>query len=112
MKMNTDPRFPTAAGGIFQIKAIITNGAEHEYKRKKDAPNGTNSRGVYNDAVLKKDKPDFVGVVDDQWQISLRDNTKGFLELCEVSHGKTSRSPEGKIPHSPQRIGVAFQSSQ
>ena len=33
-----------------------------------------------------------------------------FLELCKVSHGKTSRSPTGKVPYSPQRIGVAFQS--
>ena len=24
-----------------------------------------------------------------------------FLELCKVSYGKTSRIPEGKIPHSP-----------
>ena len=80
----------TAAGGIFQIKAIITNGGEHEYKRKKDAPHGTNSRGAYNEAVLKKDKAEFVGVVDDQWQISLRDNAKGFL-------GSTAYAQAGHI---------------
>jgi len=68
----------TAAGGIFQIKAVITNGGEHEYKRKKDAPHGSNSSGVYNEK-LKKDRPDFVGVSDNDTLIAVRNQALGSL---------------------------------
>jgi hypothetical protein len=68
----------TAAGGIFQIKAIITNGDEHEYKRKKDAPHATNGSKVYNEK-LRKDQPDFIGVADNDAQISMRNQSLSSL---------------------------------
>ncbi|MDX2081720.1 MAG: fibronectin type III domain-containing protein [Terrimicrobiaceae bacterium] len=68
----------TAVGGIFRIKAVITNDGEHEYKRKKDAPHGANKDGVFNEK-LRKDQPDFIGVVDGKWQIDLRDEALALL---------------------------------
>ncbi|HEY5811165.1 MAG TPA: hypothetical protein VIT23_00745 [Terrimicrobiaceae bacterium] len=69
---------PAPAGQIFQVKAIITNAGEPEYKRKNDALHGDDSSGVFN-ASLRKDKPDYVGVVDQQWQISVRNQALGQL---------------------------------
>jgi len=63
----------TAAGGIFQIKAIITNGGEHEYKRKKDEKIGNFEYGPG-----KKDQPDCIGVCDTQIQITICRETQNF----------------------------------
>jgi hypothetical protein len=68
----------TAAGGIFQIKAVITNGGDHEYKRKTDAPHAANGSGVYNEK-LRKDQPDFIGVADNDAQISVRNQSLSLL---------------------------------
>ena len=87
--------YTTETGGIFQVKAVITNGGEHEYKRKKDAPYGANWRGVYNENVLSKGKPDFVGVVDEQWQIDLRDEAVSFLGITDYALTKSIRVYRG-----------------
>lgn len=68
----------TAAGGIFQIKAIITNGGEHKYMRKIDAPHAKNGSGVYNEK-LRKDQPDFIGVADNAAQVAVRDQSLSLL---------------------------------
>lgn len=69
----------TDYGGIYQIRAVITGSQDKpQYVRKKDAIHATGSDGKYNEE-LRKGKPDFIGVVDDDWQITLRNTAKGFL---------------------------------
>jgi fibronectin type 3 domain-containing protein len=80
----------TAAGGIFQIKAVITNGGEYEYKRKKDAPHGSDSGGTVN-PIYKKDELDYVGVCDAQWQMEVRCAAKSHLG--SLAYGKSVDMP-------------------
>jgi hypothetical protein len=71
----------TTLGGIYQVRAVKNSGGTEQklqYLRKKDAIHATGSDGKYNEE-LRKGKPDFVGVVDDDWQITLRNTAKGFL---------------------------------
>jgi hypothetical protein len=59
--------------GIFQIRALITNGGEHYYKRKKDEKIGSLTYGPG-----KKDDPDCIGVCDTQIQIDICRETQKF----------------------------------
>jgi hypothetical protein len=63
------------AGGIFQLKAIIsTTGQAPQddlYTRKSDEQNATDSLGNYND-VYRAGQPDYFGVVDTDVQIRVR----------------------------------------
>ena len=68
----------TTAGGIFQVKALINGAGEHEYKRRNDAPHGANSAGTYNEK-LRKGELDFVGVVDKDIQIPIRNQAMVLL---------------------------------
>jgi hypothetical protein len=71
----------TAAGGIFQVRALLNlGGAKQEvlYVRRRDEPNATESGGSYNEAYARG-KPDYLGVVDADWQISVRDAAHGAL---------------------------------
>lgn len=64
----------TTAGGIYQIKAAVTvDGAqtEHSFVRRIDERNATASGGNYNE-IYRAGQPDYVGVVDNEWQISVR----------------------------------------
>ena len=68
----------TTAGGIFQVKALINGASEHEYKRRNDAPHGANSAGTYNEK-LRKGELDFVGVVEKDIQIPIRNQAMVLL---------------------------------
>jgi len=63
----------TGTGGIFQVKAVITNGGEHEYKRKKNEKMGNFEYGPG-----KKDQPDSIGVCDTQIQIAICREAQSF----------------------------------
>lgn len=63
----------TATGGIFQVKAVITNGGEHEYKRKKNEKIGNFEYGPG-----KKDQPDSIGVCDTEIQIAICREAQNF----------------------------------
>jgi len=74
-------QYTTAAGGIFQVRAVLNlGGAKQEvvYVRRRDEPNATDSSGNYNEAYARG-KPDYLGVVDADWQISVRDAAHGAL---------------------------------
>lgn len=85
---------PTAESGIFQVKAIISNGGEHEYKRKKDAPHGANKDGVFNEN-LRKGKADYIGVVDAQWQIHIRN--QAFAKLGQATWAQSATLTAAQI---------------
>jgi hypothetical protein len=73
----------TTEGGIYQIKAIVTNGGEHEYIRKKDDLH-SRSRPT-NNPIIKKGDADAIGVVETDFQITIRNAARAMLGITGYS---------------------------
>jgi hypothetical protein len=70
-----------SAGGIFQVKATLvtqTGTNDYFYVRKRDALNATDSLNQYQ-SIDKAGQPDYFGVVDNAWQIGVRNAAHSCL---------------------------------
>ena len=77
------------SGGIFQVKAAVVTASgsnDYFYVRKQDALNATDSLKNYQLAD-KAGQPDYFGVVDDAWQIGVRNAAHACLGSTAYAEG-------------------------
>ena len=97
--------YTTATSGIFQVEAIVTvNGSPltYQYVRQQDDPNGKDSTGTLN-TIYKKGQPDYFGVVDNQWQIDVRN--KAVAQLGSTAYAKAGSLVPPIYPGAPTFAG-------
>lgn len=90
----------TTTGGIFQIKVVLIAGGEeqeHLYARKQDTPVNLVTDSLGNTATMyAKGQPDYVGVVDAEWQIAVRNTAHNDLGITRYAQSEELPAHAGR----------------
>jgi len=68
----------TEGAGIFQLRASLGREGHFLYVRTADSKHAANAKNIYNE-ILRRGKPNMIGIVDADWQITMVTNAQSYL---------------------------------